>query len=244
VFQDKTTNGVTAVGLLPNGTATQSNLNCFNNSDPTNSSVGYLLCNSTTVQISSDKTGTGSYLPLQFVTSGAEAARFTTAGEFLVGTTNATIAGNGSFVGLDNPTVGKFALNINTVNQGGTYFLINFGAAGTQTGQITSNGSTITINYTSDYRLKENVQPMTGALAKVLALNPVTYTWKNTKIAAQGFIAHELQAIIPDAASGVKDDIDDNGNPRYQGMDPSYIVATLVAAIKELTARVAVLEAK
>ena len=109
-------------------------------------------------------------------------------------------------------------------------------------GFINTNGTATTYNSVSDYRLKENVQPMTEALAKVLALKPVTYTWKRDGSSGQGFIAHELQAVIPEAATGTKDDVDDEGNPRYQGMDASHVVATLVAAVKELTARVAVLE--
>ena len=240
-FQDKTANGVTSVQLLPNGTATQSNFNVFNNSDPTNASLGYLLANSTTVQIVSDKTGTGSYLPLTFITGGAERARFDTGGRFVVGTTNNAASGANGWTTIENQT-GFYGLGINAVNQAGSYYLVNFGAAGVAVGNIISDGTTTSYNTTSDYRLKENVQPMTGALAKVLALKPVTYTWKRTGTSGQGFIAHELQAVIPDAVTGAKDDVDDEGNPRYQGMDASHIVATLVAAVKELTARVAVLE--
>lgn len=243
LFQTSTTNGSSSVGVITNGTATNSNFVAWNNSTGTAASYISIQAESTRVSLDSGVSAGGTNLPLGFVVAGAEAARFTTAGQFLVGTTNATIAGNGSLVGLDNPTVGRFALNINTVNQGGTYFLVNFGAAGTQTGQITSDGTTTSYTTTSDYRLKENVQPMTGALAKVLALKPVTYTWKRTGTSGQGFIAHELHAVIPDAVTGAKDDVDSQGVPRYQGMDTSHIVATLVAAVKELTARVAVLEA-
>jgi hypothetical protein len=99
---------------------------------------------------------------------------------------------------------------------------------------------------------------MTGALAKVAALNPVTYTWKIDGSAGQGFIAHELQEVCPDAVSGEKDAVDADGNPQYQGIDTSFLVATLTAAIQEqqaiieqqsqaiasLTTRIAALEAK
>lgn len=243
VFQDKTTNNNTTVGAIPNGTATISNFVANNNSDPTNASYCYISCDPTIASVGADKSGTGSYLPLQFVTGGAERARFTVNGEMLFGTTSAVIAGQGSYVGIDNTSAGRYGLNINTVNQSGTYYLVNFGNGGTATGGIIGNGTSISFNTTSDYRLKENVQPMTGALAKVQALNPVTYTWKRTQTFGQGFIAHELQAVIPDAVTGAKDDVDSQGVPRYQGVDTSHIVATLVAAIKELTARVAVLEA-
>ena len=103
----------------------------------------------------------------------------------------------------------------------------------------------------SDYRLKENVTPMTGALEKISALKPCTYTWKADGAVGQGFIAHELQAVVPDCVNGIKDAVDADGKPVHQGIDTSFLVATLTAAIQEqqaliasLTTRVAALEAK
>ena len=112
-------------------------------------------------------------------------------------------------------------------------------SAGNLAGYIAQTGTT-TVSYTSvsDYRLKENVTPMTGALEKVQALKPCAYTWKEDKSAGQGFIAHELQAVIPDCVVGEKDAVDKDGNPRYQGIDTSFLVATLTAAIQELKALV------
>jgi hypothetical protein len=92
---------------------------------------------------------------------------------------------------------------------------------------------------------------MTGALARVASLKPCTYTWKSTGQASQGFIAHELQAVVPECVSGEKDAVDADGKPIHQGVDTSFLVATLTAAIQEqqalitsLTARIAALEAK
>ena len=99
-----------------------------------------------------------------------------------------------------------------------------------------SRGTATTYSTSSDYRLKENVAQMTGALNKVAQLKPVTYTWKDGG-APQGFIAHELQSIIPEAVVGEKDAIDAEGNPVYQGIDTSFLVATLTAAIQELNAK-------
>jgi hypothetical protein len=117
-------------------------------------------------------------------------------------------------------------------------------------GNISTNGSATTYATSSDYRLKENVQPMQDALSVIAQLNPVTYTWKVDGSDGQGFIAHELQAVVPDCVSGEKDAVDAEGNPQYQGVDTSFLVATLVAAIKEqqatidaLVARVSALEA-
>jgi hypothetical protein len=116
-------------------------------------------------------------------------------------------------------------------------------------GGITTNGSTTTYAIASDYRLKENVQPMTGALAKVAQLKPVTYTWKASGLATQGFIAHELQSVVPDCVVGEKDALNEDGSIKPQGVDTSFLVATLTAAIQEqqalitqLTARITALE--
>jgi len=119
-------------------------------------------------------------------------------------------------------------------------------------GSIAVNSSTTSYNITSDYRLKKDVEPMTGALAKIALLKPVIYKWKSTGEAGQGFIAHELQEVAPDCVTGEKNAvatyIDEDGNeatrPVYQGIDTSFLIATLTAAIQELTARVAALEAK
>ena len=114
-------------------------------------------------------------------------------------------------------------------------FISWVGGSGTQ-GSIVGNGSGINYNTTSDYRLKENVAPMTGALGVVAQLKPRTYTWKFDGADGHGFIAHELQEIFPAAVSGEKDAIDKEGNPEYQGVDTSFLVATLTAALQETKA--------
>jgi hypothetical protein len=103
-------------------------------------------------------------------------------------------------------------------------------------GVIYTTGSTTVFANLSDYRLKQNIQPMTGALAKVAALKPCTYKWKVDGSDGQGFIAHELQEVCPDAVVREKDAVDQDGNPQYQGIDTSFLVATLTAAIQELKA--------
>jgi hypothetical protein len=118
-------------------------------------------------------------------------------------------------------------------------------------GSISVTGSTTAYNTSSDYRLKNTIAPMTGALAKVAQLKPVTYKWNVDGSSGQGFIAHELQAVVPDAVTGEKDAVDKEGKPVYQGVDVSFLVATLTAAIQEqqtlinnLTTRLNALEGK
>jgi hypothetical protein len=130
---------------------------------------------------------------------------------------------------------------IGTTNTSGTgaYTALGFynnGASFSSAGSVSISGSTASYNTTSDYRLKENVAPMTGALAKVSALKPVTYNWKVDGSSGQGFIAHELAEICSDCVTGEKDAVDENGKIKPQGIDTSFLVATLTAAIQEQTA--------
>jgi hypothetical protein len=112
------------------------------------------------------------------------------------------------------------------------------GVDSNKVGQIKASTSAVAYETTSDYRLKQDIQPMIGGLEKVKLLKPCTYVWKNTGETAQGFIAHEVQEIIHDVVSGAKDEVDEHGNPKYQGIDQSKLVATLTNAIQELNALV------
>jgi hypothetical protein len=85
---------------------------------------------------------------------------------------------------------------------------------------------------------------MTGALAKVALLKPCTYKWNADGSDGEGFIAHELAEVCPHAVSGEKDAVDDEGNPQYQGIDTSFLVATLTAAIQEQQALINDLRAR
>jgi predicted RNA-binding protein with TRAM domain len=189
--------------------------------------------------------GTSNTVPLRFNTSATERMRIDSNGKVLVGRTTAYNDGSiGTPVFQSTSSTGAFA---------GGAFISSSTSATTQIGFVNPNGTVGTISSTgtatayttsSDYRLKENVQPMVGALDTIAQLNPVTYNWKVDGSDGQGFIAHELQAVVPDCVSGEKDAVDDEGRPRYQGVDTSFLVATLVSAIQELTARIAALEAK
>ena len=111
-------------------------------------------------------------------------------------------------------------------------------------GSIDTSGSSTSYATSSDYRLKNTIAPMTGALAKVALLKPVTYKWNADGSDGQGFIAHELAEIVPECVSGEKDAVDADGNPRHQGVDTSFLVATLTAAIQEQQAIIESLKAR
>jgi len=130
-----------------------------------------------------------------------------------------------------------FGNGIRVTGTSGTTAMRFFNQTGSAiVGSISFTGSTTTYSTSSDYRLKENVTPMTGALAKVAQLKPVTYKWKSDGLEGEGFIAHELAEVCPHAVVGEKDALDENGDPDYQGIDTSFLVATLTAAIQELKA--------
>ena len=190
-------------------------------------------------------TNTGIFFPaadtIAFGEGGAESARITSDGDFVLGaTTNSgynfrVSAGNKYAAGFENSS-GNIPITCQIVSGSGSQTFITFYNGATNTGYINTTGTNTLYTSISDYRLKENIQPMTNALTAVAQLRPCTYTWKADGSDGQGFIAHELQAVVPDCVTGEKDAVDADGNPKYQGIDTSFLVATLTAAIQELKA--------
>jgi len=182
-----------------------------------------------------------------FATVASERMRIDSGGNWLVGKTSTDINTVGFRVeGSTGRTIssmpsGAFCQFKHTSGTG-TETIIEFVRV-SSVGTISTTTTSTAYNTSSDYRLKEQVTPMTGALAKNELLNPVTYKWKADGSDGQGFIAHELQAVFPDAVTGEKDAVDDEGNPVYQGVDTSFLVGHLVACIQELNAEVNALRA-
>jgi hypothetical protein len=172
-------------------------------------------------------------------TNNTERMRIDSSGNLLLNTTSTT----GTACMHIPATASKYSIAFRSSSTTGSACAF-FNSSGGGVGEILINASSTTYATSSDYRLKENIAPMTGALATVSALKPVTYTWKSTGEASQGFIAHELQAVVPDCVTGEKDAVDADGNPVYQGIDTSFLVATLTAAIQEQQAIITSLEAR
>jgi hypothetical protein len=195
--------------------------------------------------------GTFTSLPISFITNSTEGMRLDASGNLLVGTTTSGgwqgnargefySTGAGGFSGAGGVALSVYqsgnsvvAQNIR-VNATSTAFIQFQYNGATTVGSITTNGSSTTYATSSDYRLKNTIAPMTGALAKVAQLNPVTYKWNADGSDSQGFIAHELQEVVPECVTGSKDEVDADGNPKYQGIDTSFLVATLTSALQEL----------
>jgi len=190
---------------------------------------------------------------IQMGTGGLERMRIDSSGNLLVGTTatavgeKASIKSTGTWntlLQIPNNGNGLIITNASGTASYQAFTFYNNGTTFSQAGYIQVSGTTTTYATLSDYRLKENVAPMQNALNIVQQLKPVTYNWKSNKEASQGFIAHELQAVVPDCVTGEKDAVDAEGKPVYQGIDTSFLVATLTAAIQELNAKVTALEAQ
>ncbi len=149
----------------------------------------------------------------------------------------------------------------------GSDFISFFRQDNTKIGDVDQNGaSTVAYNTSSDARLKENIRPLTGALATVLSIQPRRFNFKAdpNRIDMAGFIAQELHAVYPDAVSvgggelcdcnakGAKNEAaawDGNhvagcAHVSPWGVDYGKLSPVLAGAIQELAARVAVLEAK
>jgi hypothetical protein len=190
---------------------------------------------------------TSGSIPIVFSTGGSEDVRIDSSGNLLVGMTSVFAAQNGCLLQPNGST----GVNHVSGTSSGVYFS-GFYYNNAAIGSITQSGTTaVAYNTISDYRLKENVQSLSGALARVSALKPCTYTWKAAPDEiGEGFIAHELAEVCPQAVTGEKDAVDEKGNAKYQSIDTSFLVATLTAAIQEqqaiitsLTARIEALEA-
>jgi hypothetical protein len=226
----------------------------------------YSSGNSETNLIWGQGIGSQQYLSIGKWTGSAytEQMRLDSSGNLLVGTTSYAAYGNGFSVADQSGTKGG-VVNIghaSGVGTGAGYVLFGYNNGGI--GAIVQNGTTaVSYNTTSDYRLKTNIAPITNALNTVNALNPISFTWVDGR-KDDGFLAHELQSVIPNCVTGEKDaveivdDVDDEGKvigtkeiPKYQQMDNSGVIPFLVKAIQEqqtmieeLKTKVLALEAK
>ena len=179
-----------------------------------------------------------------------EAMRIDSSGNLLVGTTSShgkLAIGDFSATGAD--------YGVAFVNGGDIYFVrsstntsannahYQFYNTNGNVGSITTNGSATAYNTSSDYRLKENVVAMTGATERLKQLNPSRFNFiADPDSTVDGFLAHEVADVVPEAITGTHNEVDDDGNHVYQGIDQSKLVPLLVATIQELEARITQLE--
>jgi hypothetical protein len=175
-----------------------------------------------------------------------------------------------TFADSDASPAGNYTLELSTPNDAfwGTKYEVVFTSSSGAYGSISSTGSAVAYNTSSDYRLKENITPIQGAADIVKMMRPCTYTFKSDGSWADGFIAHEMQELHPQAVTGGKDAmqdeeyevspavVDDDGKeissavmgtrsvPDYQGVDYSKLTPILTAALQEALAKIDVLETR
>jgi hypothetical protein len=170
-------------------------------------------------------------------------------GNLLVGTTSSTgfkmdLNTNGGS-GLFTQSIGSGLNAILTRPSGNhSYNAMRFdNVSATIVGTISVGTSSTSYNTTSDYRLKENVVEMTDATTRLKQLQPKRFNFiADADTTVDGFLAHEVQSVVPEAITGTHNEVDDDGNPVYQGIDQSKIVPLLVKTIQELEARIVALE--
>jgi hypothetical protein len=174
-------------------------------------------------------------------TSATEAMRLDDSGRLLVSTTSVIDSSKVSlsYAGI---TYNGFAVNDTDGASGAGAF--KFLSSGTVVGSITTTTSATAYNTSSDYRLKEDWQPVANASDRVAQLKPVNFAWKVDGSRVDGFLAHELAEVVPEAVTGEKDAVDDEGNPEYQAIDQSKLVPLLTAALQEALTRIETLEAE
>ncbi len=189
---------------------------------------------------------------LGFLTNNAERARIDTSGNLLVGTTtlNAKLTvdstGSGNKTGYYSNTGGaNWSQVLNHTNTGTQFYSVfTYPTLSTALGSITGNNTGVAYNTSSDYRLKEDAKPVLNPIDRLMQLKPINFAWKVDGSRTDGFLAHEAQAVVPEAVTGTKDAVDKDGKPEYQGIDQSKLVPLLTAALQELKAELDTVKAE
>ena len=183
--------------------------------------------------------------PITFATADTERMRIDGSGNVLVGTTSSGYGGlivavknGGDVVYAAQTASGGYCYKSNAANNGGNYYHMEFQENGTARGSISSNGTAVAYNTTSDARLKDNIENADDASSLIDAIKVRKFDWKsNGSHQRHGFIAQELIEVAPEAVSQPAEPDD------MMGVDYSKLVPMLVKEIQSLRARVAQLEA-
>ena len=179
-----------------------------------------------------------------FGSDGAEDMRIDSSGNLLVGAT-AQLSASKVLSSFNGATHNGYVAKT-TYASTGSNFAVFLNSGNQVAGSINHNGTTsVAYNTSSDYRLKENVDYDFNALDRVAQLKPARFNFiADADTTVDGFLAHEVQDIVPEAISGEKDAVDDEGNPEYQGIDHSKLVPLLTKAIQEQQAQIEALQSE
>jgi hypothetical protein len=140
--------------------------------------------------------------------------RIDSSGNLLVGTTSYNSTNDGVLCSANGrlyaTTNGAEPAQFNRRTSNGN--VVTFQKDAVTVGTISVTGSATSYNTSSDYRLKEDWQPMSGSIDRVKALNPVNFAWISSGERVDGFLAHEAQEVVPEAVVGTKDAVTAYGN--------------------------------
>ena len=182
-----------------------------------------------------------------------EAMRIDANGTLLFATTSTTVGDNGVRIFKVGSGTGTFA----EISNGGSGVALRCSRTGsdghvqqyakgtTVVGSVSITNTSTSYGTSSDYRLKENDVDMTGAITRVKQLQPKRFNFivdANTTV--DGFMAHEVQTVVPEAITGTHNEVDDDGNPVYQNIDQSKLVPLLTGALQEAIAKIEALETR
>ena len=139
-----------------------------------------------------------------------------------------------TFLHVDGTTSSKNGITMQNASTTGSTFSMAFKSSSESViGSITNDQSNVSFNTSSDYRLKENLTPISDGLERLTKLKPVKFDWKETGISSEGFLAHEVQeAGWVDGITGEKD------GEKVQQMDYGRITPLIVKAVQEQQAQI------
>ena len=187
------------------------------------------------------------------VQGSSEQMRIDASGRMGLGTSSPTTDANTT---IYRNASGQFALNLlqdhasghvlSIGGDGGTVvYFYNNSTRTAVAGTISKTASSVSYNTSSDYRLKENIIDLDGAIARVKQLAPKRFNFiTDADMTVDGFLAHEAQTVVPESVTGTHNEVDDDGNPVMQGMDQAKLVPLLTAALQEAIAEIETLKTK
>ena len=146
--------------------------------------------------------------------------------------------GSGSLMDLEETGTdanGSLHIHVPNADHSKSQQFVVFTTQGLTRGEIAYSGGTLTYGTASDYRLKDDLRDFQG-LTLIEKIPVYDFAWKEDGRRMYGFMAHELQAVVPSSVTGSKDAVDERGNPQYQMVDYSKLTPVLTKAVQELHA--------